>query len=99
MPDKLPRGVKLMALEMDAKGQDQREIAKALGISVHTITKAKRNMKATGDVETVEKKKGPKSKMDPGMQEVIFALSYLLIDVGTYCVYSTPTRGGLEPLR
>ena len=75
MPEKLPRSVKLIALELDAKGHSQEEIAGALGISVRTITNAKHNMKTNGDIETIAKKRGPKSKMDPGMQEVMFAFS------------------------
>ena len=59
MPDKLPRGVKLLAVELDAKGWSQAEIASHLGISVDTITKAKRNMREYGDVERPEKKRGP----------------------------------------
>jgi transposase len=70
MPDKLPRNVKLLAVELDAKGWSQAEIASHLGISVDTITKSKRNMRECGDVERPEKKRGPKRKMDPGMQEV-----------------------------
>ena len=79
MPEKLPRNVKLLALELDAKGHSQGVIAGVLGISVHIITKAKRNMKANGDIETIAKKRGPKSKMDPGMQEVIVRLFHLFI--------------------
>lgn len=67
MPDKLPRNVKLLAVELDAKGWSQAEIASHLGISVDTITKAKCNMREYGDVERHEKKRGPKRKMDAGM--------------------------------
>jgi len=97
MPDKLPRGVKLLAVELDAKGWSQAEIASHLGISVDTITKAKRNMREYGDVERPEKKRGPKRKMDPGMQEVL-TFFYFLIMVGPYCAYSTSTGGGFEGL-
>jgi hypothetical protein len=63
MPDKLPRGIKLLAVELDAKGWSQAEIASRLRISVDTITKGKRNMREYGDVERPEKR-GPKRKMD-----------------------------------
>jgi uncharacterized protein YerC len=97
MPDKLPRNVKLLAVELDAKGWSQTEIASHLGISVDTITKAKRNMREYGDVERPEKKRGPKRKMDAGMQEVLAFFSFLIM-TGPYCTYFTSTGGGLEGL-
>ena len=77
MPDKLPRGIKLLAVELDAKGWSQAEIASRLGISVDTITKAKRNMRDYGDLERPEKR-GPKRKMDLGMQEVLTFFYFLI---------------------
>jgi len=41
MPTKLPRTVKMLALELDAKGHSQGEIAETLAISVDIITRAK----------------------------------------------------------
>ena len=75
MPQKLPRAVKLLAVELDAMGCHQQAIAETLDIDVSTITRAKRNMKECGDVEHVAKKRGPKPKMDPGMQDVRFLVS------------------------
>jgi transposase len=72
MPNKLPRTVKLLALELDANGHSQREIAEKLGISVGTITKAKHNVKEHGDIEDKSHKRGPKQKMDQGIQDVGF---------------------------
>jgi transposase len=80
MPSKLPRIVKLQALELDAQGYDQQDIAETLAISVGTITKAKRKMKAIGDVEGGQRKRGPKPKMDPGMRDVHFLIRFILIN-------------------
>ncbi len=71
----ISRNLKLTAIEMDAKGHSQCEIAETLDISVRTLTRAKRNMKDFGDVEAPKQKRGPKSKMDPGMQEVCYHFS------------------------
>jgi hypothetical protein len=87
----IPRSVKFVGLEMDAKGHSQNEIAETLGISVDTLTRAKRNMRDFGDVETPEQKRGRKSKMDPGMQEVILPSMLFLIHIVSYCIYSTST--------
>ena len=70
----LPRSVKFLALEPDAQCWSQGETANTLGISVDTITRAKRNMKECGDIVAVPKKRGPKPKMDLGMQAVLFFL-------------------------
>ena len=67
MPTKLPRTVKMLALELDAKGHSQGEIAETLAISVDIITRAKRKMKSHDDVEGGRHKHGLKPKMDPGM--------------------------------
>jgi transposase len=71
MPNKLPRNIKLQALELDAQNYNQATIAETLGISVCTITKAKYNLKHYGDIEGGQHKRGPKSKMDSGMQDVL----------------------------
>ena len=72
MPTKLPYTVKMLALELDAKGHSQREIAETLAINIDTITRAKQKMKSDGDVEGGRHKCGPKPKMDPRMQDVCF---------------------------
>ena len=95
------RHIKLTALEMDAKGHGQGDIAATLGIGVDTLTRAKRNMRNFGDVEAPKKKRGRKSKMDLGMQEVHTIVQYVfqvLILIVTYCIYSTSTGGGFEVL-
>ena len=94
----LPRSVKFLALELDAQGWSQGEIADTLGIGVDTITRAKRNMKECGDVVAVSKKRGPKPKMDPGMQEVLFHLISLINSTGTHCIHFATTGGGLKVL-
>jgi transposase len=55
---------------MDAQGHIQDAIAKTLGISIETLTRAKCNMRDFGDIEASKQKRRPKSKMDLGMQEV-----------------------------
>ena len=75
MTNKLPRAVKLQAIELHAQGYKQKDIADSLGISVPSITKAKYKMALYGDIEGGAKKRGPKSKMDPGMQEVMLLFS------------------------
>ena len=60
MPTKLPYTVKMLALELDAKGHSQGEIAETLAISVDTITRAKRKIKSHGDVEGGRYKHGLK---------------------------------------
>ena len=70
MPQQLPQAVKLIALGLDAQGHKQTEIAEQLAISIGTITNAKRKMKNHGDVEGGRRKRGPKPKMDPGMEIV-----------------------------
>ena len=95
------RHIKLTALEMDAKGHGQGDIAATLGIDVDTLTRAKRNMRNFGDVEAPKKKRGRKSKMDLGMQEVHTIVQYVfqvLILIVTYCIYSMSTGGGFEVL-
>src|SRR5271154_2601017 len=81
-----------------AKGWSQTEIASHLGISVDTITKVKRNMREYRDVERPEKKRGPKRKMDAGMQEVLAFFSFLIM-TGPYCTYFTSTRQPEEDLK
>lgn len=71
MRDKLPRNVKIQCLELDAQGHKQSDIAATTGVSVSTITRAKAKMKQYGDIEGGLQKRGPNSKMDPGMEAVI----------------------------
>ena len=92
MPDKLPRNVKLQALELDALGYNQTDIAENLGISVCTITKSKHKLKTYGDIEGGQRKRGPKPKMDPGMQDVCVPYFSMVICLGSYFINSTSTR-------
>jgi hypothetical protein len=75
MPDKLPRHIKLQSLELDARGHRQGEIADTLGISVSSITKAKKNQVLYGDIEGGQLKRGPKKKMDPGLEDIFLSYS------------------------
>ncbi len=70
MSEKISRNIKLTAVEMDAKGYGQPDIAGILDID--TLMRAKRNVRDFGDVEAPKQKRGPNSKMDPGMQEVCY---------------------------
>ena len=82
MPRQLHRAVKLIALELDAQGHSA-EIAEQLAISVGTITNAKRKMKNHGDIEGGRQKRGPKPKMDPGMEMVYYYASSHLRPLST----------------
>ena len=70
MPDRISRDTKHKAILMDAQGINQVDIAKELGISVCTITKAKHKFAQYGDIEGGQRKRGPKPRMDPGLQDV-----------------------------
>jgi transposase len=84
MRDKLPRNVKLQCLELDAQGNKQADIAATTGVSISTITRAKGKMKQYGDIEGGKQKRGPSSKMDPGMETVI-SLFGTINDPGRAC--------------
>ena len=84
MRPKLPRNVKLQCLELDAQGHKQADIAASTGVSVSTITRAKKKMKKYGDIDGGIKKKGPNPKMDPGMEEVVL-LFCAINDPGCTC--------------
>jgi transposase len=75
MPLKLDRQVKNDALIMDAAGVKQADIAVTLNVSIRTITRAKNKLKKYGDIEGGVQKRGPKSKLDSGMRNVIFNYS------------------------
>jgi transposase len=70
MVAKLSRKVKHDALLLDASDMKQADITKTLGISKSTLTRAKRKLKTTGDIEGGVKKRGRKPKLDQGMKDV-----------------------------
>jgi transposase len=76
MAPKIPRKVKIDAISMTS-GSDKLshpKIATTLGISTKTIQRAVKKEKEHGDVEGGVKKRGPKGKMDFGMQNVCCTL-------------------------
>jgi len=75
MTNKLPHAIKLQAVELHVQGHKQKDITDTLGICVPSITKAKYKMSLYGDIEGGAKKRGPKSKMDPGIQDVMLLFS------------------------
>jgi transposase len=78
MPPKIPRKVKIDAISMTS-GSDKLshpKIATTLGISIKTIQRAVKKEKEHGDVEGGVQKRGPKGKMDFGMQNICRTLHY-----------------------
>jgi transposase len=78
MVPKIDRAVKHDALIMDASGVNQRAIASTLAISKSTLTRAKRKLKQTGDIEGGIRKSGRKLKLDDGMKSVLTNFSLVL---------------------
>jgi len=74
MATKVNRQVKHDALMLDASGVNQDDIVKTLPISKSTLVRAKRKLKATGDIEGGAKKRGCKGKLDQGMKDVRFCM-------------------------
>lgn len=77
MAPKLDRKLKHDAVIMDASGMKQKDIVTTLDVSRSTITRAKRKLKETGDIEGGGKKRGPKGKLDEGMRNVFFLFSII----------------------
>lgn len=78
MPDKISRSVKVDITILDAQDVKETDIAQNLGVSLRTVQRVKNKYRKYGDVEGGVKKRGRKSLMDPGMENVSL-LSYFLM--------------------
>jgi hypothetical protein len=70
MVAKLSRKVKYDALLLDASDMKQADITKTLGISKSILTRAKRKLKTTRDIEDSIKKREYKLKLDQEMKDI-----------------------------
>ena len=73
MPKAIAREVKLESITMGAQGIKQDEIAESLRISTRTIQRAKAKQQNFGDIEGGARKRGRKSILSEGMEDVHIA--------------------------
>jgi hypothetical protein len=79
MPKAIAREIKLESIAMGAQGIKQDEIAESLGISGRTIRRAKSKQRHFGDIEGGARKRGRKSILSAGMEDVLVLLTTLFI--------------------
>ena len=70
MSDKISRSIKVDITILDAQDVKETDIAENLDISLRTVQRVKNKYRKYGDVEGGVKKRGRKSLMDPGMENV-----------------------------
>src|SRR5271169_5009779 len=70
MPKAIARKIKLESITMGAQGLKQEEIAESLRISTCTIQRAKAKQQNFGDIEGGARKRGRKSILSEGMEDV-----------------------------
>ena len=89
MPKAIAREVKLESITMGAQGIKQEEIAESLRISTRTIQRAKAKQQNFGDIEGGARKRGRKSIMSAGMEDVRTIIDELTFRhlFKWYCVY------------
>lgn len=69
--EKIPRNIKHDAILLGDKGYTQLEISDILKMSVSAIQRAKYKLRDHGDIEGGTKKRGPKPKLGPDLEDVL----------------------------
>lgn len=80
MYQKISREKKERAIELTSLGVKAKTAAKAYGISTRSLRRAKQKQRQHGDVEGIQKKRGPPPSIGPALTEVPF-VSYLSDEV------------------
>jgi len=76
MYQKISREKKQCAIELLSVGVKPKSAAKVYGISYRTLRRAKKNLRDHGNVEGIQKKRGPRPSIGDALTEVPF-LPYL----------------------